>query len=289
MEDDGDVLAQLNSQNVNQLLRMLENYLPQSIVIQNWIRKHQEWESKVPEMEFKVLSPRAKVSSGCVAICICSGVAAKQYGVVFATEENSDLLKQCLSETKLIHWEEFTHFTGVLECHATIMSAVLGSKGFKNTDAQISQSFLLQIPIERALKQKPKMLPDGFVIGSVDLSHFPEAINIWDGYRRTTMKMFELNISTGVFRVHEDGRKELVAMSVQAEYGGVSILQTAPHFQQQGFGTSVLTDITSKMAKQGIHPHGHVLKDNFQSLGLFKKCGYDIVGKSFWIFIEKND
>jgi len=82
---------------------------------------------------------------------------------VFATSGNEELLKSCLARTKLIPWEDFTHFTGVLERHAVVMSEVLKSKGFKNTEKEISQSFLLHIPIEEALQQKiPKYVISNF-------------------------------------------------------------------------------------------------------------------------------
>jgi len=127
------------------------------------------------------------------------------------------------------------------------------------------------------------------VLVPVNSSHEPEAINIWDGYKKTVSKMFELNLSSGVFLKKVDGSRELIAMNVQAEYGGISILQTSPHFQRRGFGSIVLTSLTKLLAEHGVHPHGHVKKDNFKSLGLFQKCGYKVLGKSYWIFVEKRD
>lgn len=99
--------------------------------------------------------------------------------------------------------------------------------------------------------------------------------------------MFELNHSAGVFQNLRGGEQKMIAMNVQAEYGGISVLQTAPQFQRFGFGTIVLHSLTRTLAEHGVHPHGHVKKDNVKSLGLFKKCGYQILDRSFWIFIRK--
>jgi hypothetical protein len=80
------------------------------------------------------------------------------YGVAFATCGNDEALKNCLSSTQLIPWLEFSHFTGVIDRHAMVMKQVLQEKGFKTTDNEISQSYLLHIPIAKALEQKiPKL------------------------------------------------------------------------------------------------------------------------------------
>lgn len=100
--------------------------------------------------------------------------------------------------------------------------------------------------------------------------------------------MFEHNYSAGLFQDTREGVKKLIAMNVQAEYGGISILQTAPQFQRFGFGSIVLTSLTRNLAEHGVHPHAHVRQENVRSLGLFKKCGYQILDKSSWIFIRKQ-
>ncbi|XP_059475512.1 uncharacterized protein LOC132196705 [Neocloeon triangulifer] len=289
MSCNDDVLCELDEQEVDQLLIILEECLPNSIVIYNWILKHREWNPKIQTLNFKILSPASmKIKTGCAAVCVCQGVSDKQYGVIFATEENNDLLKQCLTETKLIPWEKFSHFTGVLESHAKIMESVLQIKGFKTSEDEISQSFLLHIPIEEALRRPAPQIPDGYYLKPVNLLHISEATDIWDDYKQTVEKMFELNLSVAAFRKADVGVKDdLVAMNVQAEYGGVSALQVAPEHQRKGFGTCVLTELTRKMAQIRIHPHAHVLRDNFKSLGLFEKCGYRVVQKSFWIFVRK--
>jgi hypothetical protein len=80
--------------------------------------------------------------------------AEKVYGVVFCTVGNGETLKNCLLSTSLIPWLEFSHFTGVIERHAMIMKLVMQEKGFKTTGDEISSSFLLHIPIAKALEQK---------------------------------------------------------------------------------------------------------------------------------------
>jgi hypothetical protein len=85
------------------------------------------------------------------------------YGVAFATYGNDEVLKNCLSLTQLIPWLEFSHFTGVIERHAMVMKQVLQEKGFKTTNDEISQSYLLHIPIAKALEQKiPKLNTQAF-------------------------------------------------------------------------------------------------------------------------------
>ena len=76
------------------------------------------------------------------------------YGVAFATYGNDEALKNCLLSTQLIPWLEFSHFTGVIDRHAMVMKQVLQEKCFKTTDNEISQSYLLHIPIAKALEQK---------------------------------------------------------------------------------------------------------------------------------------
>lgn len=139
----------------------------------NWILKHREWSSKIDDMSFQVLSPNTDFSQHCSIVGICRGVVILQlfeiptnninalpnqtekvYGVVFATYGNDEALKKCMSTTQLIPWLEFSHFTGVIERHALIMTQVLQEKGFKTTENEISPSYLLHIPIAKALEQK---------------------------------------------------------------------------------------------------------------------------------------
>jgi len=120
------------------------------------------------------------------------------------------------------------------------------------------------------------------------MANLPDAIGIWDDYRNVVHKMFELNHSSGIFQILPGGERKLIAMNVQAEYGGISVLQTDPKFQRFGFGSIVLHSLTRTLAEHGVHPHGHVKLDNVKSLGLFKKCGYQILDKSCWIFIRKG-
>jgi hypothetical protein len=64
------------------------------------------------------------------------------------------VLKRCLIDTKLIPWEQFSHFTGVIERHAMEIVKVLQEIGYKTSDNEIGPSYLLHIPIEKALVQK---------------------------------------------------------------------------------------------------------------------------------------
>jgi hypothetical protein len=51
----------------------------------------------------------------------------------------------------------------VIERHAMVMKQVLQEKGFKTTNDEISQSYLLHIPIAKALEQKiPKLNTQAF-------------------------------------------------------------------------------------------------------------------------------
>ena len=100
-------------------------------------------------------------------------------------------------------------------------------------------------------------------------------------------KMLELNPSTGVFVRNERGEEVLASMVLQAEYGGVGLLQTLPKHRRKGYASIALAYQTRTLGRNGILPHTHVLHWNTATSVLLQKLGYKVHGGSHWVMVTK--
>ncbi|XP_059476513.1 uncharacterized protein LOC132197311 [Neocloeon triangulifer] len=289
-----DVLRPLKEDQVEKLLQVLATDLPDSSVPYNWIKKQTEWAKKLPEIKVSILCPDGDWSDGTV-VTMVDGLGEKiVFGTLYTLEKGGAKLKKALTETKLIPWHRFSHFSGVHVRHIPICVEILSAVGVNlHTGNLYVPCHMHYASAEDAANIEIPELAANVRVGPLDLSHVDTVCKYWPhysaDYRRVVEKMVELNPSCGVFVRNEDGAEELAAMIVQSEYGGLGILQTVPEHRRKGYALTALRHQARALGRAGVSPHCHVIVDNYRSVELFKKSGLKPVALTNWVCAKRKE
>ncbi|XP_059476653.1 uncharacterized protein LOC132197396 [Neocloeon triangulifer] len=274
------------------LKEFLRTQLPDSIVPFNWISTQLVWEKNVSDVKVQILCPGGDWSDGTL-VCLAEGAAAsnKIFGVVHASEDKLDDLKEALMTTDLIDWKRLQQFSTCLKRFLPIMDEVLQAKGYKNTLELIAHSVVYYMNVDEALNHPLPDVPDNVRVASLDASLLDAICEIWPSYdpdyRPVVLNNIKLNGSFGVF-VKSEEKEKLASMAMHAEYGGIGVLQTVTEFRRRGFAEIVLVNNAKSFARKGLMPYGNVLVGNDASISLFKKCGFRFLTETATVFVNPN-
>ncbi|XP_065340975.1 uncharacterized protein LOC135940134 [Cloeon dipterum] len=289
--DTGDDLKPLCENQVQLLLKMLENDFPSSIFVYNWIKKQMEWASKLKSMKVLILCPDGDWTDGTV-IGITYGLAeGKEYAVMYSPEKDCGKLKKALMKTKHIRWESLRQFCGVLDKHVPLCMEVLSAKGFQSSDKIRLNCNMHYVPkYEFSASLDLPTIPYDVRIGSLDLRHLDYVCENWPlytpDYRPVVAAMLELNPSVGIFVRNDDGEEELASMVLQSEYGGLGLLQTIPKYRERGYAALAVAYLTEIMGRLGYRTHGHTKMGNLRAQHLFERSGFKIADQTNWITLK---
>lgn len=96
--------------------------------------------------------------------------------------------------------------------------------------------------------------------------------------------MITNNVNVGLF----DDANELVAWCLQLDFGSLATLQVDEKHFRKGFGEMVTKVITKKIADENdVDVTSNIVFENFKSLSLFEKLGFEETDINYWIGVEK--
>lgn len=117
-----------------------------------------------------------------------------------------------------------------------------------------------------------------------------EKINsVWpmrsEGSQNYIEYIIKYNSNVGLF----DDNNELVAWCLQLDFGSLSTLQVDEKHLRKGYGSLIAKAISKKIATENdVDITSNVVFENFKSLNLFDKLGYEEVDKNYWIGVKKR-
>ncbi len=67
--------------------------------------------------------------------------------------------------------------------------------------------------------------------------------------------------------------------------GSMGLLQVFPAYRRRGFGEELESYMINRFLEEGRIPYAHIIEDNFKSMKLQKKLGYEVADeKVYWLF-----
>ncbi|XP_059476363.1 uncharacterized protein LOC132197234 [Neocloeon triangulifer] len=287
------VLRPILAENFPNLLEILKEKLPDSILAYHWTATHLHWAQNIPSLKVKILCLNGDWRRGAM-VGLTDGLAEsnKILGMIYAPEDECESLNRCLKATELIEWERVKCFVNNLDRFLPTLTEILKQKGFKHSGEFHDSCLLLYLPAEEAANIPLKALPEKVRVGSLDNSHLDIVCENWrhyhPDYRPVVQKMIQLNATVGVFVTNEQNEEELASMVLHTDYGGFGILQTVPKFRRKGFASIALAHIVRALGLKGFMPFGTVLAWNEDSVNLLKKFGFKVLEASTWLELEKE-
>jgi ribosomal protein S18 acetylase RimI-like enzyme len=118
-----------------------------------------------------------------------------------------------------------------------------------------------------------------------------QIVKVWP-YRRTGCQEFFENLIAldedlclGVFK--PDG--ELMAWCLRLWMGSLGLLQVEEQYLRNGYGALLVTELSRIFAERDYDVTAHIDSDNFKSLGLFKKLGFQKFDFTYWLLLKNNE
>jgi GNAT superfamily N-acetyltransferase len=93
------------------------------------------------------------------------------------------------------------------------------------------------------------------------------------------------DLCLGVFK--PDG--ELMAWCLRLWMGSLGLLQVEEQYLRNGYGALLVTELSRVFAERGYDTTAHVVTENFKSLELFKKLGFQKCDSTYWLLLKKNE
>lgn len=148
----------------------------------------------------------------------------------------------------------------------------------------------------RKAAEHPKKCPDGYIIRPMYLPDLPSVTIIdqacfdflWQHSEDALRRAFEQ--STYCTVAEKDGI--LIGYQIttlQRNRAHIARLAVLPAYQRMRIGHCLVSDVISKYRKPWTREVSvNTQQDNFKSLGLYNKIGFEVTGESFPIFIYKQ-
>lgn len=92
----------------------------------------------------------------------------------------------------------------------------------------------------------------------------------------------------GFLTKEENGfeKGEFVGFIGRHPEGSMGMLQVFPKYRRRGYAEALESFMTNEYLKEGLIPYGHVIEDNFASMALQKKLGFEVAdNKVYWLKI----
>ncbi|GBP89862.1 hypothetical protein EVAR_62353_1 [Eumeta japonica] len=205
--------------------------------------------------------------------------------IIFPNVENTDKLVDALVETQLIDWNRKVCIP---------FAEVDALRCLNRARRRIGLKIVRQVPTIKHFLAKDSEIydvecPPETYFGPLKHEHVDQVDVAWPHRYETSKDFIRLlidnDLTYGLFSTKDNS---LIAWLLICEVGFLTHLYCEEKHRRRGYAETVLKYALNDQLKKGNDVFGYVLDDNLNSMKLFRKMDFEVIGRGIWTFVTKE-